>query len=162
MIYVRYFATTDDSPTGVIALEYLRSIMKFAPVRVLSVSGGLSGQWEAYAQLLATPLTYPFVNVVCCDPARWCWTQQVAMPRKDRTLETTEGTFELYTDGIRNVLVATALPAEGCQQHTAARYEAIVVPAERLAIAWPVRVPIVIPVPVSDDGHAILRFTLLD
>lgn len=132
--YLRYFATTDDTELGRMGLEYLKSMLRVGPVRVLSMSGGMFGPWAPYAQLLGTPVSYPFVNVVCAEPARWTWRQVVATDK-----DPVDGRVELYTAGVRNVLLAGPGDPPGvltAQAATAMRFEALVVPTTRLLLKW--------------------------
>lgn len=77
--FIRYFAHTDNSELGKIALEYLRSMVRIAPVRVVSMSGGLVGAWDRLESMLLTPMTGSYVNAVCCHPSRWIWEAVVPM-----------------------------------------------------------------------------------
>lgn len=130
--FIRYFASTDDSATGKIALEYFKALTRIAPVRLLITSPALSRMWEPYARALATPITYPMVNVVCCQPSRWIWTQHV---KPSRGVDIT-GRVELYTTGIRNVLIAAEQPTEMSQLASALKYETIIVPTLLLKETW--------------------------
>lgn len=170
-MFVRYFATTDTSAPGALALGYLRSIIRIAPVRLVTVSSFLEGQWAGLQGLLSTPMIGPMTNVVCADPFHWVRTLNVPMPEKDgmraalasgtvgegRT-KSERATFELYTHGVRNVLLATALPRNDLEIDTALRYEVVVVPTRELLTQWEARVgrqPALVRVPVMD--HAVLR-----
>jgi len=167
--FIRYLAATDLSPIGLIALEYLRGLLRIGPVRLASMTGGLQdAAWQPYAQLLATPMDGDFVNVVCCDPSRWTWLQKVQMPK--RTLdgklvlpgEVASGWQELYTEGVHNVLIAGEkyphkLSLE--QATTARRCQALVVPEYAMQVSWNspqvarrrrLEDTTVIPVPVTD------------
>lgn len=173
--YLRYFATTDDSTTGKLALEYLKAMLRLGPVRVIPRPGGgaLTGCWAPYAQLLSTPISYPFVNVVCCPSEHWTWTQSIRTEK-----DTIEGRLELYTAGMRNVLLADwdnppdiLTPAAV----TALRYESIVVPSTRLQVHWSAMLGVgselltarsvfttaVVPVPVSGPDHDTFRAAVL-
>lgn len=77
--FIRYFAQTDDSDIGKAALEYLKSMIRISPVRIASLSGGLSGAWHRYQNLLLTPMSGTYVNAVCTHPDRWVWTSSVPM-----------------------------------------------------------------------------------
>jgi hypothetical protein len=77
--FIRYFAQTDDGPLGKLALEYLRSMLRVAPVRLVSISGGLSGAWHRFENLLMTPMAGDYVNAVCVYPEKWVWTTSVPM-----------------------------------------------------------------------------------
>ncbi len=164
MAQIRYFATTDDSHTGHVALEYLKGLLRIGPVRVLSLSGGLGDRWQAYASLLGTPLVLrDIVSAVCCLPSQWTWDQRVAMAnvRNGQVVSTDYASerIELYTVGMRNVMLAAAAPPVDPQElqdtlTTALRYQAFVVPTVELGARWQ-RLdchPRVIPVPVLDHG----------
>ncbi len=159
---IRYFAITDDSAIGRVALEYAKGMLRIAPIRVLSMSGGLSGRWGLYTPLMLTPMPDAYVNVVCCQPAQWSWLQKVPMPNVDAqgkvtSTEVATGRIELYTAGVRNVLlvaspppVAPLLLREALE--TALRYQAVAVPTVELGEKW-MRLdchPQVIPVPILD------------
>lgn len=175
--YIRYLAATDDSPFGRLALEYLKSLLRIARVRVGSMTGGgMDGAWEHYASLLGTPMAGGFINVVCCDPRRWTWVQRVHMAQRqsDGTFvnDVIEQRIEVHTTGVRNVLLALNAPSDDHQALTAEKYDAIVVPADDVRERWsPVAkdgtplfrtenmrrcAPVVIPVPVVDHD-AMLR-----
>lgn len=159
---IRYFAQTDASDTGQVAFYYLRALLRIAPVRLISAAPGLEGPWTAAARLLATPMALSFVNVVCRNPSRWRWQQNVAMPNLDAqgnvvSTDHARGDIELYTKGVRNVLLVNDPPPEapaaleGALQ-TALRYQAFVVPTLDLGARWQ-RLDCharVIPVPVLD------------
>jgi hypothetical protein len=168
-VTVRYLAQTDDTPVGQMALAYLKGILqaRVAPVRLVSIAGPLQdGPWMHYASLLVTPMVPGgYVNVVCCSPARWVWEQRTPMTRRlpdgNVAIETATQWRELYTQGVRNVLLTNApLPLPERQQQTthwarwatAQRYEALVVPDARLHQVWSVVHPEValIPTPVTD------------
>ena len=180
--HIRYYAATDATPVGRAALEYLKGLLRIAPVRVLSVTGGLQGPWEPFGTVLATPISPSFINVVCCDPSRWVWTQKVEMPNvkdgKVVSTEIAERQVELHTHGVRNVLIVASGRAKVHQVASAMRYDAII--ASDLATAtWiesdihvarvaycssqPLRRPIVIRVPIQDAaGHEALRRAIVD
>ena len=180
--WIRMFAQTDGSGIGMAALEYTKSLLRIAPVRELSVNGGLSGPWSGYGRLLTTPMDGPFVSGVCCDSARWTWLQAVPMPSQDLSPsalaasatgadlelpapstdpeETAKGRCELYTAGVRNILFAVGGPRGKDQATTALRYEGIVVPNEHHRAWWAEhkqRVTAIIGTPVSNGGHDQLR-----
>jgi hypothetical protein len=163
--FIRYLAATDSSPIGMLALGYLSGFLRIAPVRVGSMTGGMTGRWEHYAQLLATPMDGDFVNVVCCAPERWTWEQRVVMPKRradgtvDPAGEATSARQELYTDGKHNVLLPDHYPPETHLVLAALRYEALVVPDPVSRDFWsdmarsrdlPDRVA-VIPLPIGHD-----------
>jgi hypothetical protein len=134
--YVRLLAATDGSPIGKMGLEYLKSLLRCAPVRLYSVTGSLSGGWERYSTLLGTPIAGGFVNVVCCGQDRWTWVQHVQMPNKDGTFTPASERQELYTAGVRNVLLTDSTPKAPGVAQCAVKYEAIVVPSLDLAAVW--------------------------
>jgi hypothetical protein len=171
--FIRYLAATDSSPIGMLALGYLSGLLRIAPVRVGSMTGGVTGRWEHYAQLLATPMDGDFVNVVCCAPERWTWEQRVVMPtrRPDGTVDpafrVASARQELYTEGKRNVLLPGHYPPETHLVLAALRYEALVVPDLVSRDFWssmarsrdlPDRVT-VIPLPITD--HEALRCVVM-
>jgi len=150
-MFVRYWADTSDSGLGIAALEYMRSLIKIAPVRVISMSGFMAGRWTGYEALLATPMVGTPINCVCCDPSRWTWVERV--PMGDRavdhqairaggeveippTSEVVDGRLELYTHGIRNVLFALANPRTKPEVATALKYEHIVVSSDAQVSPW--------------------------
>lgn len=163
--FIRYMAATDASPVGLIALEYLRSLLRIAPVRVVSMSGGvLDGPWEYYAATMATPIGPSFVNVVCCAPVRWSFVHATHIPvmleGKVVGSERVEQRIELYTQGVRNVLIMAQGPDGPHQAAAAAKFEARIVPmAQREADSLTRRcLGRLIPVPiVSEPDHDILR-----
>lgn len=132
---IRYWASTDDSPIGRLALECLKTMLKIRQVRVLSLSSGMHGRWENYSSLLMTHISTPYVNVVCCEPAMWVRTHSIKAPLKMGGFEIITGTTALYTEGVRNVLIAGDPPSDPAQLETAMRYQAIVTPAVT-AGAW--------------------------
>jgi hypothetical protein len=168
--FIRYLAATDSSPIGMLALGYLSGLLRIAPVRVGSMTGGLSGRWEHYAQLLATPMTEDYVNVVCCAPEQWVWEQRVTMPTRhpdgtvDPTGEVISGRQEIYTEGKHNVLLTMECPVtDEFQLKTAKRYEEIVVPDDHaygLWLSWRPGLALHrIPLPITD--HEALRSVVM-
>lgn len=160
-LFIRYFAATDNSPLGDVALHYCKALLRIAPVRVASMTGGLGGAWERYATLLGTPLSDHFVNAVCCHPSAWTRIQRVEIPNvvdgKMVSIEKASQRMELYTHGVRNVLFVVdgprALSPEA--DASALRYEALVFPSPDVAALWSAHHKWVIPVPVLD--HASMR-----
>lgn len=168
--FIRYLAATDSSPIGMLALGYLSGLLRIAPVRVGSMTGGVTGRWEHYAQLLATPMGEDFVNVVCCAPERWVWDQRVMMPKRapdgtpDPAGEATSARQELYTEGRHNVLIMMDCPIQSCQRDAARRYERVVVSDEHCYGEWMLCRPMNetlrrIPLPVTD--HEALRSVVM-
>lgn len=166
--HIRLWAQTDITSSAVLALEYARALVRYAPVRLITVSGLLEGPWRAMARLLETPQVMPYINVVCADQEHWTRTITVGMPEQDgmRTAIATGKTpqkvkseameRELYTVGIRNVLIALALPTLPRYAIAANKYEHVIVPTQELADQWGKampqgslwRTPTVIPSPV--------------
>lgn len=141
--FIRYLAATDSSTIGMLALGYLSGLLRIAPVRVGSMTGGMSGRWEHYALLLGTRMDGDFVNVVCCAPERWVWDQRVTMPKRapdgtaDPAGEVTSARQELYTEGRHNVLITMDCPITDTPRFDSAkRYEEIVVPDENSYALW--------------------------
>lgn len=157
---IRYFATTAGD-TGKVALHYLKSLLRVGHVRLVGLPVlDLQGAWMSCAALTMTTLSAAYVNVVCTTPDLWVREQVVQMPNLDErgnvvSMETARGTSELYTQGVRNVLLAASYPPPpGPMMATAIRYEAVVVPTLDLAQAWHRANchPRVLPVPVNDHG----------
>jgi hypothetical protein len=170
--FIRYFAQTDGSALGLAALEYLRSMLRVAPVRVVSMSGGLVGPWHKWADLQLTPLSGTYVNAVCCHPSRWTWVAEVPMTDADaapggaaKPTELAVGREELYTAKVRNVLFMVVPPTEDEQQKTAAKYERIVVPSVQvpmtLASRWPMRTMSASVIPLPIIAHQAVRDAIL-
>ena len=160
---IRYLAATDSSPVGMLALGYLSGLLRIGRVRIGSMTGGLSGRWEHYAQLLATPMTDDYVNVVCCAPERWIWEQRVPMPTRmadgsvKDTGEVASARQELYTAGKHNVIMIGLDQPSGPQLSAALRYEQVIVSTERSSMIWNMErhirqmpAPRLIPLPIID------------
>lgn len=131
--WIRYFACTDDSPVGRVALTYLKALCRISRVRLCPLEVPMSQRWNAYAALALTPMNGPYVNVVCAARSQWTWTQVIAMPKTANSPAATAiDTIELYTVGVRNVLIAPAEPPEGAlwdiHRESALKYEAVIVP----------------------------------
>lgn len=148
-MHIRLWAPTDQSPSAVLALEYARALVRYAPVRLITTTGKLLGAWADMKRLLETPMPAPLLNVVCCDEENWVRSIKVGMPEEDRMhasiatgkvdtgkVKTEEFDRELYTVGVRNVLIASKLPSALVFARTAAKYESIVVPTHELQLAW--------------------------
>lgn len=138
---IRYLAATDDSPAGILALAYLKGLLRIAPVRVGTMSGGLSGAWAHYSQLTITAMYEDFVNVVCCASRMWTWVQNVRMTerRGDGTYgpgEKVSRRIELYTANVRNVLLTNERPLDSDHLSSALRYDAVVVPGAEEHVHW--------------------------
>lgn len=110
-MFIRYLAHTDESPHGAIALDYLRAMLCFdVPIRLLSLSGTPldhrgTGAWSLYRNLLTTPMSGHFINVVATP--RWVTEFRFSMQNADGTSEDVAEVRELWTAGVRNVLIQT-------------------------------------------------------
>jgi hypothetical protein len=160
--FIRYMAATDDSPHGVAAREYLGSLLRIAPVRIVSMTErGLAGRWTHFMSLLGTPVTGTFVNVVSCAPERWAWRQSVPAPICDSMgapTETISGDLELYTAGVRNVLLVGG--SSGIvRADVALKYEAVVVADPYVASKLEHPHATLVGIPVTD--HHLLRRAVL-
>ena len=168
--YVRLYAPTDASPTGKIALEYVKALLRIAPVRVISVSGpsAFSGPWEGYQRLaaVAKARAETYVNAVCAPPDRWTFWMRAKMPNRDGSFEVASERVELWTQGVRNLLFAADHPSDASAENelaqiaTAKKYDAILVPTADLAAWWLAQgiTAHVIQVPV--DPNALRRLVL--
>jgi len=169
--YIRFLADTDDSPYGALALAYLPALLRIAPVRIGTLTGGLSGPWHPghqddaspFSPLLATPMQGTYVNVVCCQPSRWTWVQRVPMPKRLASGElvlsddVATGRQELYTAGVHNVLITAEAKRPTSEQLGAALAYEQIVNADLLSWrAWSVLrlrtgvEPFLFPPPVDD------------
>jgi len=160
---IRYFAETLGD-TGNVAFEYLMALLRIGQVRLVGAPVlVMGGRWTPCSRLMATPMSTPYVNVVCCLRSNWVRTMRVEMPNLDTTgnvvsTEPASQQVELYTHGVRNVLIANdPPPPQGPFLATAKRYQEIVVPTLELGRQWRAVDchPRVIPVPVFD--HASMR-----
>lgn len=138
---IRYLTEMSMSPVGKHALSVagqLRALGK--PLRCLSVGGiaDLGSPWAAYIDCLSTPLSVPFVNVVCCHPKNWVWDVRVSSSHPYGGNKRTEGggVAELHTavgsgGCLRNVLVVPPgihhQAVDERQMRSAAKYELVVV-----------------------------------
>lgn len=147
--YIRYFATTDGSAIGALALELAKSMQKIAPVRVVSMSGVLVDEWMKHAHMTATPMVGSYVNVVACDPSRWVMDLKIPMPERDTWQSATSGVKagagkvefarerrSLYTAGVRNVLYAVAAPRSRSELDAALAFECVIAPNETHRRWW--------------------------
>lgn len=137
--WIRYFACTDDSPLGRIALIYLKALCRIAPVGLVPLEVPLGPRWEPYFAGLRAPKVGTYVNVVCAPRSRWAWPQTVVVPPVDgKPGETHRGIIELHTVGVRNVLIAPVAPPTDHEREaakTALKYDAVIVPPNMLE-AW--------------------------
>jgi len=170
--YIRLYAPTDASPTGKVALEYVKALLRIAPVRVISMSGpsAFTGPWEGYQRLAAVAKAQAesYVNAVCAPPDRWTFWMRAKMPNRDGSFEVASERVELWTKGVRNLLFATDHPSGAsaedtlAQLATAQKYDAIAVPTADLAAWWLAKgiTAHVIKVPV--EHNALRRLVLGD
>lgn len=169
MGYVRFFAETAGSRLSSIALEYMRSLIRIAPVRLVTVTGSLEGHWAMYERLLTTDMTRDMLaNVVCTSPEHWYRRLSIPMPKTNplaqvlatgseppaQDLEKAQGAMELYTAGVRNVLIAVDPPRSNDQLLAAIKYEVKITP-DLARVAGKGLHPIMVPVPVT--SHAAFR-----
>jgi len=137
--FIRFFAATDRSPTAELAWAFMRRMMRIKPVRLVSFPGALAGRWIGYEALLVTPQMGTFVNVVCCDPSRWTWINRAVAHKtpltgdqlaagEEAASEVVTERAELWTQGVRNVLIARDVPQSRAEIATAGKYNAIIVP----------------------------------
>ncbi len=170
-MYIRFFATTDEqSPVSQLALEYLRSLVRIAPVRVIDPArmgpAIHDGAWARYDALFHTPMFGQMVNVVCTAPSRWTWLHTIRAPKTDdpkAELETISDRLELYTADVRNVLICATrsgwtFPLSAAELETAKKYQAVITPIESEFIRHIGEI-VRIPVPVKD--HAAFRDAVL-
>lgn len=170
-MFIRYFATTDEqSPVSAVALAYLRSLVRIAPVRVIDpgrmIMGLPDGEWGKFAGLFATPMVGPYVNVVCTEPSRWTWMQHIDAPKEDKLdaeLEHFEKRLELYTQGVRNVLLVAQPPTNEAEVRAANRYECVLVATPEIQLDWGYHANgsgiVYVPVPVKE--HRLVRIAVL-
>lgn len=154
--YIRYFAATGDTPAAAFAFEYIKAFMRMGPrVRLCSMSGWMVGPWQYLAALTQTEMRGTMINVVCCEPDRWTW--HVPIPKRganeiETDDEVTDSRCELYTVGVRNVLIATAKAEKPHEIATALKYQVLIVPDQELADFWRAAGgnPQVVPRPAAD------------
>lgn len=132
--FIRYFATTDGSSIGKLALELAKSMQKVAPVRVATMNADIV--FDAWLPFLTTPMVGSYVNVVACDPSKWVLHLNIAAPVRGGEDEKIAGDRSLYTAGVRNVLYAIAAPRGQAEIEAALQYESILVPNEEHRIWW--------------------------
>lgn len=129
-MWIRYLASIDDTPYGCLALAYMKGLLRHAPVRLLPQTAPPSVAWAPYvAHLLSRlPTGDAYINVVCTPAERWTWLHTVSAPTRNGTSEVIRGRLELYTAGVRNVLIAIVPPREPHQIDTAKKYDAVITP----------------------------------
>jgi hypothetical protein len=100
-------------------------------------------------RLLSTNMITPMINVVAASQEHWSKTIDVGMPESDGMqaaiatgkvpsgkVERVKHERELYTVGVRNVLITDKLPSLERYALAAVKYEAIVVPSHELQLSW--------------------------
>lgn len=152
--YIRVFASTDGGAVSNVALEYVRSLIRAAPIRLISVSGLLDKSWMIFERLLTTDMSGRMLaNVVITEPQYWVKQLKIPMPKRNPmaemiaarssgqfsseeraqaprpgSVEVAESTVELYTAGVRNVIVLASAIRSPVQIKAALRYEAAITP----------------------------------
>lgn len=173
--YIRLFADTDGGATSSYAVDYCRALVRIAPVRLVSVSGPLSPQWGVFQRLLETSMDGTMLaNVVCTDPSKWIRRLSVPMPKENplhgalasgeiaelaEDTEVASQVIELYTEGVRNVLLATVAPRAVQERATLERYQAVIAPSQALRSQIGVHTGFTIKTPVVD--HAAFKNLVL-
>lgn len=119
---IRYFCHTDEEGEAAdLSLAYVRAFRALGVrVRLLSGSGHVElhdeeGRWSTHRELFMTPMTSPFVNVVCGD--------QKAAGR-------------YYTVGVRNILITHDGPVDPKHVAIVQQYQGLLVPTADLGTAW--------------------------
>lgn len=157
-MYIRLVTSVGDSVDGRLALALLPALVRIAPVRLMDPRGpvmaAMSGteldlgpEWAPYESMFTTPMQGAFVNVVCCDPVHWAWSRTIDAPTEDLSArqlaegaevktEKIAGDFELYTEGVRNVLVPPWSPTSARQAESAFKYQSYVL-CTSIAISSP-------------------------
>jgi hypothetical protein len=175
--YIRYFAETSDTPLGRAALGFCKSLLRVAAVKLVSIPGGLSalqGEWQQFDELLLTPTEGSYVNVVCTHPSRWAckatirppthvWNEAAGEYLPQQFGEPISGTIELYTVGVRNVLLVGKMPITKGDLITGAKYEAIVCQNVADMAVWKKHAPTCGALLVSSPGidHLSIRAAVL-
>lgn len=88
LVFIRYIAHADKSPTGRAAAAFCDILVKTGlPVRLVSTrmldlvpsDDEADAVWHPYRGLLTTPMAGEYVNLVCGNPWDWAmfWTQRV-------------------------------------------------------------------------------------
>lgn len=136
-MWIRYFADTSDGAHGQVARAWVSTLLKIAPVVIVTTSPGMpTEKWAVWGPLFRAPLDGPFVNVVCAHPTKWAWNQNLVASVSEGRAETTSHRIELYTAGVRNVLIHGFGPRDADHTAAATRYEAMVVMDEASAMLW--------------------------
>lgn len=127
MVSFRYLAATDGSPMGRLALEWLPTLLRIGMVRVATLTGEYVGGWERYTDLMTSPIGDAWVNVVCAPVSRWTWVQHIPVGNPDGTESAALERVELWTAGVKNVLLAGwEVPSDHHQADTVCKYDLII------------------------------------
>ena len=139
--FIRFFCETTGYPgASELGWNFMRRMIRFKPVLVASLSGPqMGGRWIGYESLRTTPQIGSYINVVCASPERWTWLSKVPAPETqlsplelaaghESTVEMISARVELWTVGVRNVLIAPAAPRTEPERETARKYDMIIVP----------------------------------
>jgi hypothetical protein len=156
-VFIRYFARTDETPLGRAAEAYCDALVatgapvRLVPTRVAELQldrrGRSSSVWDRHRDLLITPMTGIYANVVCGEPADW---GRFHTPSVINALLITEQNLEHATAQIE-LLGAVAL------------YGLAYVSSSELANTVERMTgyrPIVVPLGTPDAGGAFLRLRL--
>lgn len=164
--YIRLFADTDGGTASSYAIDYLRSLIRIAPVRLVSVSGPLGPQWGVFERLLETQMVGDMIaNVVCTDPSKWIRRIKIPMPTENpmhaalaageiaelaEDTEVMERVIELYTEGPRNVLLGAVPPRAVPERDAMAKYQVVIAPTQALRSQFGVHTAFTLKTPVVD------------
>lgn len=156
-MYLRYFAETHLGPTGLVGLEFMRSLIRIAPVRLVSLTVQFEGPWSVFGRSVGAPPPEAMqANIVCADPSHWARPITIRMATSmDNTAGAPEfmsNVIELVVPGVRNVLIATSGPTSELERQAADRYEAVIVTKRDLlpVFTTKTRLPHLIPTPIID------------
>jgi hypothetical protein len=123
-IFVRFFALTDDSPTGDLAFAYTYALeagrVPFRLVTTLAMYaqddevGAHVNRWGRFRDHLLTRVPSNYLNVVCSESCDWA---------------------KFWTAGVKNLLVLDVDPLESIIDD-ARKYDAIAVPSLARVHQW--------------------------
>jgi len=155
LVYIRYFARTDDSDLGRAAAAYCDALVatghavRLVSTRVAELQvdrrGHSSSIWDRHRSLLITPMNGGFANVVCSEPGDWA---RFHTPSVINAL--------LFTE--QNLTAPRAVIEEAVEL-----YGLAYAPSSELAGAVEAMTayrPIVVPLGTTDAGGAFLRLRL--
>jgi hypothetical protein len=166
---LRYFChTAETGAVSDLGVAYLDAFLALGlRVRLMSGSGPVdmiteNGRWTRRRALFMTPMTAPFVNVVCIGPS----SIDVKIPPMqlggEVVVDRSPAIGRLYTVGLRNVLITDEPPGEPRYVAAALRYEAMIVPSAARGVEWELvgARPLVVPI-ASIDVMVSLRGLVL-